>query len=962
MSSIALSRCGVGALLLCIVLQAPSASPTARDGAEGSTGDPPATLEDIYGDTGNAFQAAIGFVNFQGTPNSQAQQSYGLAVDDMVVKWREFVLDPDATDCEASGSCAVITLETTNVFEAQTVLKITVLETTPDDVNDCDLDGTPDGTTDCNGNGVRDIVVESTSAADVAGEISILDQVVGQLYEGQLTVSSLIDVPGVLFIAPQGSDDPTITVTYLDRDVDPGPDVEPCPSSNNPAKHGLVQTTTTIFLGATCEVVVAYPVIVDNGDGDVFADTEETVDMGLCYLNNCGIDLHNCVGAVFSSSPYVECIVVSTLDMGDIEDSSVVQCTPGAFRWKAEDVDRGTLGLTVDDPLQAVFGFTMTCDEIDALSVPQEVVIDLDLDFDAHGEMPSPWVESFEGGTLDASAFFAENLDAGLPGNNNTEGLLLSDGWRCQYSDPDWPNSNSYGSGNAADCFPGMNLPHANATYWQVDGFDTGAPDGGRAKSGSYSMYYGVYLPSDADFTTPMAVVESAAVTETINVGVDSPELSFWHQMSTMDERYVESNVDRGVVQVKTVDLAGQDTSDWANLEPFQNTYDGQNYQWYFNCMFDPVDDGTTEDDFFDPDDPNRRYGPSSTCYPTFTWSCQGDTDDPFQVDNICQATTPPSAGDAPSLGVGTWVESKVDLRRLRGRRIQLRFLVASIKASAETHDDQFDGVNPGPWDDGWWIDDVTVSETLASPATLELDDKVLRHCAGDVSIGCLTDQDCVDSGTTGPCEGEAPQCPATCTSLTLVVATDPDDTGGALDEILVAPGRPIEFDASASYGTCLEGTLQFRLSIDGGPVLRGFSDNPIFLEAPQRDTDYRVEVRCSSATDCADSAVVDVDVACPSSGNLGEIFPVIRAQDEVTWSWTPAKSYLLWRGGLALVGSYAGSQTPGTGTSFTDVAQPVSGAGYYYVLREVGDYCNDQGPWTSGGPSESPARESSLP
>jgi len=131
--------------------------------------------------------------------------------------------------------------------------------------------------------------------------------------------------------------------------------------------------------------------------------------------------------------------------------------------------------------------------------------------------------------------------------------------------------------------------------------------------------------------------------------------------------------------------------------------------------MFDPVDDGTTEDDFFDPTDPNRRLGPSSTCHPGFNWSCVGDTDEPFQVENICNAQTQPTPGDQGSLGTGTWVRSKVDLSDLRGRRIKVRFLVSGIKASAEVHDDQFDSINPGPGDDGWWIDNVTIDETLTS-------------------------------------------------------------------------------------------------------------------------------------------------------------------------------------------------------------------------------------------------------
>ena len=80
------------------------------------------TLEDLYGASGNTFQAAIGFVNFEGTQANQARQSYGVAVDDMVVKWREFSLDPDATDCAVEGSCAALEYSTSNVFQGQTVL------------------------------------------------------------------------------------------------------------------------------------------------------------------------------------------------------------------------------------------------------------------------------------------------------------------------------------------------------------------------------------------------------------------------------------------------------------------------------------------------------------------------------------------------------------------------------------------------------------------------------------------------------------------------------------------------------------------------------------------------------------------------------------------------------------------------------------------------------------------------
>ena len=83
----------------------------------------PRTLEDFYGDTGNNFQAAVGFLTFEGTAYQPAKQDYGLAIDDMVIEWREFTLVPDASDC-AEGSCATIQVTTTNVFDGNSSIGI----------------------------------------------------------------------------------------------------------------------------------------------------------------------------------------------------------------------------------------------------------------------------------------------------------------------------------------------------------------------------------------------------------------------------------------------------------------------------------------------------------------------------------------------------------------------------------------------------------------------------------------------------------------------------------------------------------------------------------------------------------------------------------------------------------------------------------------------------------------------
>jgi hypothetical protein len=528
------------------------------------------------------------------------------------------------------------------------------------------------------------------------------------------------------------------------------------------------------------------------------------------------------------------------------------------------------------------------------------------------------------------------------------------------YSDPDWPNSGSYGDTAAEDCYPGATLEQANQIWWDIDGVGTGGPDGGRAKSGSFSLYYGSYLPAESDFTTPLATVESVS-TIPINLGVGNPELSWWQQISLMDGRFINvdpsRSADRGVVQYQTVNAGGTPTSDWMRLEPFQNSYDTQNYDFYFNCMFDPIDDGTTEDDFFDPTDPDRRLGPSSTCHPEFTFTCHGDTDEAFQVGNICNASTQPGPGDAGALGTGTWTQSKVDLTPLKGRRLKVRFLVSAIKATATTHDDQFEDANPGEWDNGWWLDDLLIDETLTNPALLLIDtDDVLSCDNGTSDIGCLSLNDCLNAGTIGPCAGDAPKCGATCTSVTASVATDPDDNGGAAAEELSAPGQPIELDAAASSGQCLDGALQYKFSKDG-VVLREFSENAFLVDAPGAATQYVVDVRCSTDTACADQTTIDVTVVCPTGNTpLLGVFPeTVVASSGTTWSWSVTRGYDLLQGPLNGVFNYVGTRSTGTGTSFTDAGSLPGGTvnGKYYVVRELGGFCNEIGSWTTGGAGE---------
>jgi hypothetical protein len=211
----------------------------------------PQTLEDLFGDTGNSFQAAVGLLTVEGQQGNPAGQGFGLAIDDMFVEWFEFSQVPDTTEC-STGQCAVLDVPSAVIYEGVTSLPISLLDTSPygnacwggpnsgavcfaangnDDcsagacapaANDCDLDGLyhgPGDDFDCNNNGVNDVVVLASSEVDT-GEIIVLDQVSpgSAEYRGSVPVSVLADSEGVVYLAQVGTDNPFVTVTYIDND------------------------------------------------------------------------------------------------------------------------------------------------------------------------------------------------------------------------------------------------------------------------------------------------------------------------------------------------------------------------------------------------------------------------------------------------------------------------------------------------------------------------------------------------------------------------------------------------------------------------------------------------------------------------------------------------------------------------------------------------------------------------
>jgi hypothetical protein len=883
-------------------------------------------LEDLYGDTGETFQGALTFSSYeQYAGGPQLPVSYGVGVDDVVVQWREFTVVPDETSC-SSGSCAAIRVQGDNIYELESGLTISVLETTPEAANDCDLDGSADGTTDCDGDGIRDVVVRAISDAEPDGEIVVANATGDpSKFEAHLPLTTAVDRPGVLKLAPVPADDsryppvdPTVTVIYLDLDDGTG---SPCNNSPDPTRRGRLAATTTIRVAyAAADVRVIATVLADNGDDDGFADTNETVELDLTVWNAGDVDLTGLVAYLSTDDPKIDCTLRSTVPIGDLAANAETS-TPQPFVFRVADVDRTTLGLTDLDELSASFEVSFVADQFDVNSSSQMFTLDLDLD-PAGGSGPTTWFEGFESGTF--GSFAPMNLDAGR------NSLGASDGYRCQYHDPDWRASSSYGV--ITDCYLGANPAQADAYFWQVHG--PSAVDGGKAFSGSYSLYMGIFGAAADEHTTPMAVLEAIGTSDPINLAYQGagPELSFKHQVDFMDNRNVGApfgeGPDRGIVSVQRADAAGAPSGSWTKIQPYLNTYDQRGVDNYFNCTFDPVDDGNTEDDFFDPTDPNRRFGPSSTCKPELDFIYQGDTFFPYSEDRWGAAADGP--GLQGSLGVGTWIEAKFNLERFRGRRLRLRFLNTSLKAGNwETWEEIFT-FNPAPGDDGWWIDDVQVTGALTEPATMSNDDKPNTALPG---------------------------CGNTCNVITATLDASPSSP-------LPAPGQVVELSAIDSVADrCLDGLLQARFWADGDGdgdgggtddrLLRDWGDDFVLVQAPFETTTYLAEVRCSSDPSCVDLAGRQVVVDCPSSGNLA--FPDIVATGADTFDWGSAVTFDYAAGSLAEVSSYTTSSTGqslGPASSFdTTGDQPAAGAGLWYLFRSPGPlgqgasgYCNAPG------------------
>jgi hypothetical protein len=276
-------------------------------------------------------------------------------------------------------------------------------------------------------------------------------------------------------------------------------------------------------------------------------------------------------------------------------------------------------------------------------------------------------------------------------------------------------------------------------------------------------------------------------------------------------------------------------------------------------------------------------------------------------------------------------VQTKFDLARYRGRRIRVRFVTTSIEVSNAVTVQQALSWNPTEADDGWYIDDIQVTNTLVSAASVVVD----------------------------PADRSGlPACGPVCGSVTAsLIATPPT----------VDADEAVTLDASGSAADqCPGGTLHYRFWMDGDQnVLQEWGPDATATYVPNRTVSYGMDVRCSTHPVCTGRATVVVPLVCQSIDPAPFPEPITWAgHGQMVWTYTPHPVDAI-RGDLDALQANKG-QFNGTvrlcllngiyTDNFVDGTAPNPGQGFYYLVKEVGSppVCGFNS-WRTGSPAEVP-------
>ncbi|NJN63632.1 MAG: hypothetical protein HC882_01320 [Acidobacteria bacterium] len=468
---------------------------------------------------------------------------------------------------------------------------------------------------------------------------------------------------------------------------------------------------------------------------------------------------------------------------------------------------------------------------------------------------------------------------------------------------------------------------------------------------------------------------------QNFQLGLGTPEFEYWTQLSILDHRLFGGGgfAFDAALNYICVDKNNNNECDTGQQpgganngefwEPIRSAFSPENtfrLNNFINCMFDPSDDGTTEDQFF----PNAgSQGPSSTCFPgNPVMTCVGrtredDTGFGIAATVLTSACWPETGTEDAEIGeagavkgfggdAGTWVRKTFRLEPWRGQKVLFRWHQSPGGLPGIENGAGFAAWQFGNRDDGWWIDNVAVRGLVNDfNLTLDNDGPVVNTCATTANCTSVNSVVAVLPYPRNDRNG-LPKPAIYCTSQT--TAECDFDENGVVDTSATlaqsdAPGRAFYIDARFSDADrCLGGAIEYRLlDLTGGTVVRDWVTDPLVLVNPSTTTSYRVETRCSSDFGCSDAAdfVIDVPGSGPVDCRTSSLVLATNKQN-ITWAASPQGAcpalFDTLRGTTTATGSGFTSGTclenDGADTSSLDAGTPSLGTAFWYLARHAGD------------------------
>ncbi|HEV8700085.1 MAG TPA: thrombospondin type 3 repeat-containing protein [Candidatus Polarisedimenticolia bacterium] len=686
-------------------------------------------------------------------------------------------------------------------------------------------------------------------------------------------------VPDNVDNCPVTANPPIIGGTFRQADADNDGVGDVCDSAAmvDGDNNGIPDDVVNFGLLVNCGRLVLPNLIVEavqvndlNGDHDAFCDSGEKCEMTMAVRNAGPIPLSDVT------------LYVATADKGDIQCVSKPSVKVGNLA-VGERVDTANIGgqrrpfeFTVSASTQTVVAanpakgdFTLNITSREALGTARKVGFQILLDLDLPTGVTLTKVPAPRPGMAAGTVF--EDFDLDTDGG----GVDLSDGRTGVPNDTiGYTVGSAQGGLNSLAGIgcggylippldPGCIIDPDNDMQWHIHcppgtclathvvGSNTTLMltpvNGGLAYSGNNSLHWGRHTDANSRVGDTTGFRELAAfTTRPINLTplpiAGDLQLSFFHIADMMDNIQADvprgSAVDYGDVQIR-VDVnpdpapgSGDTWGPWDKLAPFENVYDHIPYVWSHYgarvtyCNLTPTDTGTA--------DPAPRGTHETMCYPLGVWSHCGNA---WGANTTYGCPGPGVPGSLAPPSGALWVLTRFNLTNYLGARVQIRWIGSSweFDLNGPSQDYQTYGCGAGTcWnnslnEDGWWVDDITVTGAITTQASP------------------VPDPDTPPASTCPA--GPDQKCNSSLNDKGFIVSlTAADANGNGIYE----KGETAELSASGTTnpGGCSDGEVQFRFLKDG-VLAQDFSAQAIFRDSPAADASYQVMARCSSNPAC---------------------------------------------------------------------------------------------------------------